>query len=124
MSLIALEKPRGCISHGQVTWKACLPFVENKQGSLVHRIRSGSTYNIHRTPHISVGFWCGMATTANNSKLTFLNAPTGDKPICERCEAMAVKAGLPTSDELAGHHVHKGKTVAVVTCCEMAKEVK
>ena len=36
----------------------------------------------------------------------------------KRMAAAAVKAGLPSADELAGRHVHKGRTVPVITCCE------
>lgn len=118
--LIELEKPKH-ISSKQAPWKACLPFVDNSRASLIHRPRNGSTYNIHKNPHIAVSFWCGMAVTASDGHLTFLHSPPDDKILCERCEANAVKNGLPTSDELAGKHVHKGRTVAVATCCSGVK---
>ncbi len=46
-----------------------------------------------------------------------LAAATG-KILCERCEDAAVKAGLPSADELSGRPVHKGGVVAVATCCQ------
>jgi hypothetical protein len=98
-------------------WKACKPFVENPRGTLIHRPREAMTYCLHRLPHIGVTFWCGMATTDDKGRLTFLDAPPDGSIVCERCEAAAVKAGLPGADELAGKHVHKGRTVAVATCC-------
>lgn len=101
-------------------WISCLPFVENSRGVLIHRPRSGQTYNIHKTgPHIGIAFWCGMHIASGGKNITFLEAPPEGKILCERCEANAVKNGMPTADELAGRHVHKGGVVAVVTCCEV-----
>ena len=120
MSLIELEKPKH-ISSKQAPWKACLPFVDNSRATLIHRPRSGSTYNIHKNPHIAVQFWCGMVVTASDGHLSFLDSPPDEKILCERCESMAIKNGIPSADELAGKHVHKGRTAAVVTCCSSAK---
>lgn len=30
----------------------------------------------------------------------------------------AVANGMPSADELSGHHVHVGRTVAIPTCCQ------
>lgn len=99
-------------------WAACAPFVDNSRGVLIHRPRFGSTYNLHRTgPHIGIMFWCGMGVSGGAKNLTFLAAPPEGRILCERCESAAVSHGLPSADELAGRHVHKGRTVAVVTCC-------
>lgn len=115
--LIELEKPKH-ISTKQSPWKACLPFVDNSRATLIHRPRSGSTYNIHKNPHIAVSFWCGMTVTASDGHLAFLDSPPDEKILCEKCEAAAIANGLPSADELAGKHVHKGRTVAVATCCK------
>ena len=104
-----------------ITWKSCLPFVKNSRGTLIHRPRSGATYNLHANPHNVVTFWCGMIVSSGGKNLTFLSTPPDDKILCERCEAAAVKAGMLSADELAGRHVHKGRTVAVVTCCPSPK---
>lgn len=117
MSLIELKRPKR-IHSWQVPWKSCLPFVENSRGVLMHRPRSGSTYNIHKKPHIAVQFWCGMSVTANDGHLTFTDSPSEGAILCERCEAMATKNDLPSADELAGRHIHKGKVIPVVTCCQ------
>lgn len=98
-------------------WTKCYPFVENKRGQLIHRPRSGATYQLHKSgPHIGITFWCGMAAVDHGGKLTLLDAPPEDSILCERCEAAAVSHGLPSADEIAGRHVHKGRTVAVATC--------
>ncbi len=120
MSLVTLERPRR-IDSRQVTWKASLPFVDNERGTLIHRIRFGSTHNILKRPHIAVQFWCGMGVTASDGHLHFLETPPDGKILCERCETAATNYGLPSSDELAGRHVHKGRTVAVITCCKSEK---
>lgn len=109
--------------HG-LPWASCLPFVENSRGTLIHRPRHGATYNLHDKPHIGVTFWCGMAVSSSKKILTFLGAPPDNKILCERCEAAAIKAGMPSADTLAGRHVHKGRTVAVVTCCAITSEDK
>ena len=116
---LALEKKK--TQPNQLHWKACLPFVENKRGVLIHRPRNATTYTIHRLPHIGIGFWCGSAVTGKSDKFDFLSAPPEGRILCERCEAYAVAHGLPSADELAGRHVHKGRTVAVVTCCDNAE---
>lgn len=121
MTKIALSRKKK-IARNEYPWASCLPFVENSRGTLIHRPRRASTYNIHRSgPHIGVEFWCGMHVSTSKGNLTFLSSPADGKILCERCEAIAVLRGLPTADELAGRHVHKGKTIAVSTCCESDK---
>jgi len=117
MIKIPLDSKRRVIEKNIFPWSSCAPFVENSRGSLIHRPRSGATYNIHKHQHISVSFWCGMAVATHTNNLTFLPSPPDGKILCEKCEANAVKNGLPSADDLAGKHVHKGRTVAVVTCC-------
>lgn len=118
--MITLDATRVHIDRkGIYPWTSCLhPFVENSRGVLVHRPRSGTTYNLHKVPHIAVSMWCGHTTTGDGKHLTFLPAPPDGKVLCARCEAAAVEAGLPTADELAGKHVHVGGVRAVITCCE------
>lgn len=117
---LPLEKIKPHPTHiGKVLhWLSCAPFIENKHGTLIHRPRTGTTYNIHKTPHIGFHFWCGMSVTGDDKKFKFLFSPPEGRILCERCEAIATSKGPPSADELAGKHVHKGRTVAVVTCCE------
>lgn len=101
-------------------WIKCAPFVENKRGKLIHRPRAGATYQLHKSgPHIGITFWCGMAVTDHGGKLTLLDAPPEHSILCERCEEIALTNGLPSADELAGRHVHKGRTAAVSSCCQL-----
>ena len=99
-------------------WVKCKPFVENKRGVLIHRPRSAATYQLHKSsPHIGITFWCGMSSTDSKGHLSLLDTPPEGSILCERCEAIAVKNGLPSADDLAGRHVHKGRTAPIVTCC-------
>lgn len=100
-------------------WASCAPFIENSRGVLIHRPRHGATYNVHKYPHVAINFWCGMTVSSDGKNLTFLAAPPEGKILCARCEAIAVANGLLSADELAGRHVHVGRTVAMATCCEM-----
>ena len=120
---VPLERPRKT-DNRESPWASCAPFVENSRGTLIHRPRSVSTYNIHPTgPHIGIHFWCGMHVSGGKN-FTFLSAPPKDRIVCERCEAAAAANELPPADKLAGRHVHKGRTVAVATCCDIERETK
>lgn len=117
MIKLPLERSKTKATPKQVPWASCAPFVENSRGQLIHRPRTGMSYFIHRNPHIGIGFWCGMGVATDGKNLTFLASPPEGKILCEKCEAAAIANGLPSADELAGRHVHKGRTKAVRTCC-------
>jgi hypothetical protein len=104
-------------------WTSCLPFVENTRGVLIHRPRSVSTYTQFKTPYLAVGMWCGNGHNGEKN-FTFLSAPPLGAILCERCEQLAVAAGLPSADELAGRHVHKGGVKAFRNCCIALPEFK
>lgn len=97
-------------------WASCAPFVENSNGKLIHRPKTVVSFKIHKEPHTAIDNWCGNVHVGTN-KFTFLETPPEGKLLCERCEYTAVKAGLPSADELAGRHVHTGKLIAIQTCC-------
>jgi len=118
MSNVMLPLRRNNPSRASAIWTKCAPFVENSRGRLIHRPREVTTYNLHRTPHIAVHHWCGAAHTGWRI-FTFLQEPPQNKLLCERCELMAVAAGLPDADLLAGRHVHRGKLLPIQTCCQM-----
>ena len=116
---LPLERTEFHAKHG-FPWISCAPFIENSRGVLIHRPRNGATYNLHKYPHIGISFWCGMSMSSDGKNITFLGAPPEGRILCARCEAFAVANGLPSADELAGRHVHKGGVVAVATCCAAA----
>ena len=97
-------------------WKSCLPFVENSRGVLIHRPRYVALYKIHKYPHIAVGYWCKNGSTGDDN-FTFLSIPPEGKLVCKHCEMNAVEAGLPSTDALAGKHIHLGIVVPQQTCC-------
>ena len=101
--------------HG-LPWLSTTPFVDNHQALLIHRPYQVTTFKIHSKPHTSVHYWCGNCSSHDLSKFTFLDTLDGRKLVCARCEEAAVLAGLPPTDQLLGHHAHKGRVVAVQTC--------
>jgi len=103
-----------------INWKSCLPFLENKRAILIHRPRAVATIAksaVSKYPYMVADMWCGTSMCGQEN-WTFLSAPPEGKVVCARCEAMAVSQGLPSSDELVGHHVHIGRVRAVITCCK------
>lgn len=117
MTKLPLKLGNNLSRYSSVIWTRCAPFVENSRGILIHRPREVTTYNLHRAPHIGIGYWCGNHV-AGGKNFTFLTAPPVGALLCEKCEQNAVAAGLPSADELAGRHVHKGKLKAIRVCCE------
>jgi len=116
---VALRQPKKP-SSAAYAWETCLPFVENKRGVLIHRPVTVERYMHLRTPYLAVHYWCGNGSNGHGI-FTFLAEPTAGKLVCEKCESAAIAAGLPASDLLCGHHVHKGTTKPVATCCGMVK---
>jgi len=119
---VKLEKEKD-LRNGAIPWLTCKPFIENSRAVLIHRPRKVTTHKIgERWPsHISVHCWCGN-TMSGTKKFTFLDAPGNGRIVCARCEEKALAAGQPSSDELAGLHVHLGGVVAVAHCCELVSE--
>lgn len=107
----------------QTVYKEAAPFFENPRGVLIHRVKAvfqlQATYS--DAPWWIVQYWCENSGRgdANDTGLVF---DPGVKLVCQRCEALAVAAGEPTSSKLAGRHVHTGKLRAVQTCCQNKKE--
>jgi hypothetical protein len=115
--MITLEKNKNLRGNG-IAWTACKPFVENSMGELIHRPREVTTWKVSERwkAHIAVTGWCGNTAT-RTKKFTFLDAPGLNQVVCARCEGKAVAAGLPTSSQLVGRHVHLGGVVTVKYCC-------
>ena len=44
-------------------------FIDNSRGTLIHRPRSGTTYNLHTSgPHVGIKFWCGMGVASDGEE--------------------------------------------------------
>lgn len=98
-------------------------FVQNDRGSLIHRPVSVQMHKLSRwDPHLAVHYYCGGMATGDK-KFTFLNDMPSDRLLCHACEARAVMAGLPSSSEICGRHIHTGKMVLVRQCCNKKQEV-
>lgn len=107
---------------GHIRWKKSPPFFANPRGILTHRVRSITThlhnYHSYGKPdrHHHVDYCCGGG--ANSSTCEGLtDEPPASRLLCERCEQLAIEAGLPSADELAGRHVHVGRVKPFRTCC-------
>ena len=121
LSLIGTERARKMATHGaDLIWTSCEPFVENSRARLVHRPASVVRYNLHRHPHLAITYLCGNGATGSQ-KFTFLATPPDGSVVCARCEMAAIEAGLPSSTDLAGHHVCLGE-LRVVNLCHGSSE--
>lgn len=91
--------------------------------ALIHRPRIVVTHQISKKyrPHTSVTMWCG-STQSGTKKFTFLDAPPKGRIMCHRCEEKAIEAGLLSSSQLAGEHVHIGGVIAVAHCCNVTQD--
>lgn len=98
------------------------PFAEATRAKLAHRVRYLTLYEkVRLNDHYAVSMWCGSSTCRTDiDDLGLTDQPS--RLLCERCEAMAVLHGQPTSDELAGRHVHTGRLVPKQTCCQEERE--
>lgn len=101
-----------------------LPFFLNPRGILVHRVRCVETFSRDsRESHHAVGYLCGNGCTfeLGNEDAKFFDDPPKDRLVCAFCEAKAERMGQPSSDSLAGRHVHRGVLKAHRVCCEGSK---
>lgn len=101
-------------------WTISLPFNVNPRGVLVHRVRSGAWHFCSgKLSHVSVSYWCGNSAVGEGVNLT--EAPPTDRLLCAHCERIAVEAGEPTAEALAGRHVCTGVMKAFRLCCKNEK---
>ena len=114
----SLRSTNGRTGGQKIPWTACEPFIENSMAVLIHRPRHVTTHKIgpRWAAHLGVHNWCGSVFTGTD-KFTFLGEPPVGRIVCARCEDAAVVAGLPSSEAIAGRHVHTGGVVAVARCC-------
>ena len=122
---VAIQKRKGLNDNPYfkgIPWTAVEPFVMNEMAQLIHRVRHVSTHKIgNKYPsHLAINMWCGNSATGTK-KFTFLGEPPVGRIVCARCDAAAIAAGLPSSTQIAGRHVHTGGVVAVAHCCQQEK---
>lgn len=97
-------------------WTMTLPFNSNPRGVLVHRVRIGhSFWKRGQHSHDAVTYWCANSAVGGGLNLT--EVPPEDRLLCARCEQLAVEAGEPTAEELAGRHVCIGVMKPHRICC-------
>ena len=110
-------------SYVAAVWTESLPFVENNRAVLIHRPKSVQLYNIHKSPHLGVQYWCGNGA-AGSSNFTFIEQPPEGKLVCLKCDEAAVTAGHPSTHEICGRHIHMGRVVPLQVCCEFKEPTK
>lgn len=108
-------------------WVKAPPFACNPRGQLIHRVRDAATVLWSGEPsHIGIGFLCGNQMNCGIEevdKVLVADPPKG-KLLCVRCELMAQAKNLPSGNDLAGRHVHRGTLVATQVCCLNPKDRK
>jgi len=109
------ESINQCVGIPHYCIETSYPFVRNKHGKLIHRVKSINQYPKHLGAH----YWCNGQSTSNdkNNKLEFIEAPEDHEIVCSKCEENAMKSLKYSSEYLAGKHVHIGSCVAVAECC-------
>ena len=101
-------------------WTKAPPFVVNPRGVLVHRVRHVTTYlRGGKESHHAIQYLCGNCCTAELETISevLVSDPPRDRLLCSFCEVRAGLFSLPTGDELAGRHVHRGVMVPRRVCC-------
>lgn len=103
-------------------WLTAEPFFVNPRAQLTHRVAAVNTmYQDGEISHYCVRYLCGNGAHFEDPVACLVAVPPEDRLVCTMCEFKAEQAGLKSSDELAGKHVHKGKLVPVQTCCQNHK---
>lgn len=110
---------RGRTDFTAVAWARAPAFAANVRGVLTHRVRHVETLVIggresHHHVHYLCGNGCNVALT--DAADVLVADPPADRLLCDQCERRAAKCGLPTGDELAGRHVHRGVLVPRQVC--------
>lgn len=100
---------RGAAYEAPITW--ALPFYRSKQGSYVHRVRSGTTHlydkprgRWNKKGHISLTMWCGQIGFPGE-KGELLETPHESSIFCATCEGRAIGAGQVGSHMICGRIV-------------------
>lgn len=113
--------------HQHTAWKEGEPFFNSDRGRLIHRVRAvdqiefnSQSYPYGTRYNVLVETWCGSRRLSTDSE-GMEREPSGGKLVCERCEQAAIDAGMPSSEELTGRHVHVGRCRVVQTCCQDAR---
>lgn len=101
-------------------WVESPPFAVNPRGILTHRVRHVTAIWAHgELSHFHADYLCMNGCNIDQFKIdeVLTDDPPKDRLLCERCETMAALQKLPSGDQLAGRHVHRGVLVPQQTCC-------
>lgn len=96
----------------------------NPRGQLIHRTRffEGIIWR-GELSHYHVNHLCGNGFNIDPELIreVMFADPPEDRLLCSRCHGVAEGMRLPTSDQLAGRHVHRGILVPTQVCCQEHK---
>ena len=101
-------------------WTKAPPFVANPRGVLLHRVRHVTTYlRGGKDSHHHVDYLCGNGCNVEVETISevLVSDPPEDRLLCSFCELRARLFKLPSGDDLAGRHVHRGLLVPRRVCC-------
>lgn len=123
---IALKPSRTAAKHGAPSvrpWSESPPFVVNRRGVLTHRVKHVTNYlRGVVVSHCHADYLCGNGCNfdPNDTLAVLVPDPPADRLLCDFCEAKARRNKLPSGDDLAGRHVHRGVCVPQRVCCNEA----
>lgn len=112
------DKLWACDASMATAWTRSPPFCVNPRGKLAHRVKSVTDYySGKRLSHHHADYLCGNGCNIDAGATVYvLTDDPDDRLICDNCEKRAVLLDLPTGDELAGRHVHRGVMVPQQVC--------
>ncbi len=96
---------------GFIFLKSSLPFYQSKNGTYVHRVRSGeiATWD-GKITHACYSLWCGMTGSSGKGRLT--STPMVNDIVCATCEGRAIGSGQLGSPIIAGRVVRFSPRIA------------
>lgn len=93
----------------------------NPRGQLIHRTRFLSAIICRgELSHYHVSYLCGNGFNIDPELIrdVMFADPPEDRLLCSACHGKSEGMRLPTSDQLAGRHVHRGILVPTQVCCQ------
>lgn len=117
---IKVKRSRAHGNYDMIAWTRSPPFAVNPRGVLTHRVRHVVTIlYCMKERHHHIDHLCGNGCNVDLDAIddALVADPPKDRLLCQRCEEVARRHELPSGDQLAGRHVHRGVLVPQQTCC-------
>ena len=117
---VKLLKPPLVRFYGDVRhWDRSLPFFRANAGILFHRVAYVQDFlrGDGKVRHTAVHYLCNNTGFVDRGAEFVADPTKAGRLVCSFCEFQAKHRGMPSADELVGHHVHVGRLRAVQSCC-------